>query len=183
MGRSWTTWIALLRGVNVGGANIVKMADLRALLEAEGYRSVSTLLQSGNVVLEAATASADKLRKALGDAMERRFGFRVDIMLRTAAELDQVIEENPFIGRDLAEIKWLAVMFCEEDVEQRFRAFAEAYEGPEELVPRGRELYVYYTTGMGRSKLPQAMAPLKISGTVRNWNTLNKLSAAANRGA
>lgn len=174
-----TVWAALLRGVNVGGSKVVKMADLREALEAAGLEKVSTYLQSGNVVFRARQADEAAVRRRIETVIREAFGFDVDCFLRTPDELDAVVDDNPFAGRDLPEIKRLAVEFFHKPAGEALQRFADEDVGPEELVPRGRDLYVYFAEGMGRSKLPRRMAKLQLHGTVRNWNTIRKLRDAA----
>src|SRR6516162_6436682 len=91
--------IGLLRGVNLGGHRKVAMADLRALCESMGLREPQTYVQSGNVLFKTAERNLSKLAAQLEDAIERRFGFRSEVILRTAAEMREVVVRNPFAGR------------------------------------------------------------------------------------
>lgn len=174
-----TVWVALLRGINVGGSKIVKMAELRELLESIGLRDVSTRLQSGNVVFTANDSEEAAVRADLESAMRERFGFDVDCFLRTADEIADAVDANPFSDAEAPERKWLTVHFSQERLDKAAERFAAQDAGPEKLVPRGRELFVYYAEGVGRSKLPQRMRRLKLDFTARNWNTLLKLRAAS----
>ncbi len=179
MPKPWTTWVALLRAVNVGGHKKLKMAELRSVCESLALRQVSTYLQSGNVVFQAQTTSAPALARTLESGIEQHFGFTVDLFLRTAAELNAVVDKSPFAGRQPPQQNWLTVMFLEAPpAGVELQRFIDTYAGPEQLIPQGRELFIYYTNGIGRSKLPQAMAPLKLHGTGRNWNTILKLRDA-----
>ena len=172
-------WVALLRAVNVGGKNVIKMAELRGLCEALGWRDVSTYLQSGNVVFRAGETDEQAVRTRLEDGIKQQFGINTEVIVRSAAELDDVVHHNPFVGRDELKPNWLTVMFFNEAPGDALEGFRSDYAGREQLAARGRDLYIYYTEGIGRSKLPRAMAPLKLAGTVRNWSTIVKLRDAA----
>ena len=155
------TFIALIRGINVGGHAKLAMSDLKSICETLGYANVRTLLNSGNVIFETTKANAQKLEKALG-------GPRV--ILRTPAELEKVIERNPW----KREGSLMLVMFLERKPEKKLD-----WPGPEEIHLDGEHLYLYYPNGAGRSKLTNALLEkrLGVSGTARNWNTVLKLAA------
>jgi uncharacterized protein (DUF1697 family) len=170
--------ISLLRAVNVAGHNMVKMDALRELYESLGLRGAQTYLQSGNVVFRTDTKDLVRLQKRIEDAIEKSFGFRTGVMLRSSAELKDVIRRNPFAKRSGIEPNKLVVSFLtsEPDAESKEK-IVQLKVGPEELHLDGRELYIYYASGMGKSKLTPAILEraLKVSGTARNWNTVNKL--------
>ena len=159
------TFIALIRGINVGGHKKVSMADVKALCENLGYTNVRTLLNSGNVIFEAKKADAKKLEAAL-DAR---------VIILTAKELDEAIANNPFDtkGRNLS---LLLLMVLEAEPKGKLD-----WPGPEEIERRGRYLYLYYPNGAGRSKLTNALIErkLQVAGTARNWNTVTKLATLA----
>jgi uncharacterized protein (DUF1697 family) len=163
--------ISMLRGVNVGTHHRIKMVELRALYESLRYRDVQTYVQSGNVIFRGSKASAG----AIEEAIERAFGFRPAVILRTAAELREAIAWNPFPNVDPSR---LLVVFLASDpgeaARQRIRAIPAE---PEELRANGRELYIHYPNGMARPKLSMAAVEksLKVAGTGRNWNTVTKL--------
>lgn len=172
-------FVSLFRAINVGGNNKVSMVALKGLHEELGLQNVVTYLQTGNVIFESdektdSTHLAGKIRKEF----EKNFGFSPEVMVRTAAEIMQISEENPFLGHPEKETKWIVVMFLSgsPDVAAK-EALLSAYTGPEEMVVKGQELYAYYTNGIGRSKLTNALIEkkLKMSGTGRNWNTVSKL--------
>jgi uncharacterized protein (DUF1697 family) len=157
--------ISMLRGVNVGAHHRIGMADLRAVYESLGYRDVQTYVQSGNVIFRARGASAARIE----DAVEKKFGFRPAVILRTTEELRDAIARNPF---DTAAPSRLLVYFLAGD--PAIAAFASA---PEEVRVNGREVYIYFPNGMARPKLSMTALDkaLKVAGTGRNWNTVTKL--------
>ncbi len=167
-----TTFISLIRGINVGGNKMVRMEDLRAIHESLGFKSVRTLLQSGNVVFTAARADPKKIEAAI----EKKLKMNVSVVVRTADELREAIRRNPFPleGRNPG---WLLVMFLAAEPKGELGPIPP----PEEAHLSGRELYLYYGNGAGRSKLTGAVLEKKlgVAGTSRNWNTVNKLLALA----
>jgi len=170
--------ISLLRGVNVGGKHLVPMAALRETYAALGMTDVSTLLQSGNVVCRAPRALAPK---RFEDAIEDRFGFRVPVILRTAAEMRDVVTRNPF-PQDTDPAKLLIVFLAADPGDDaRRRAVEVAAPVPEELRASGRELFIHFVNGLARPKLSTAALDraLGLPGTGRNWNTVRKLSEMA----
>lgn len=178
-----TIIISMLRGVNVGGHNKIKMDALRDLYESLGLRDPQTYVQSGNVVFRAETKDLAPLAKRIEDAIERTFGFRPSVVLRTTSELRDAIAKNPFAKRRGMEASRLLVTFLAavpgpEARDEVLRIKAD----PEEVRIDGRELYVYFPDGMGRSKVwPAIEKALKKSGTGRNWNTVTKLLEIAER--
>jgi uncharacterized protein (DUF1697 family) len=172
-----TAMICLLRGVNVGGHNQIRMDALRALCESLKLCNVQTHIQSGNVVFQSREINPAKLAAKIEDAIEKQHGFRPDVVLRTASEMRDVIARNPFSERKGIEPNKLAVMFLAREPEPNVQdAVRKINPEVEELHLLGRELYIYFPDGMGRSKLVPLLArALKNSGTGRNWNTVVKL--------
>ncbi|MEG3176888.1 DUF1697 domain-containing protein [Sphingomonas sp. RB3P16] len=170
-------WAALLKGVNLNGRKL-PMADLKALVEALGYRDVTTLLASGNVVFACDEIDGAKVEAAIEAALEV-YGLKTDVVVRSAVDLQAILAANPFAEATLARPNHVVVLFHRDSVPvDRLDALPEVYHGRETLVARGRELYVDYVDGIGESKLPQAMAKLKFPklATARNWNTVVKLA-------
>lgn len=173
-------WAALLQGVNVGGRQLA-MADLRRMLADLGFENPRTLLASGNAVFDAKETDSAKLEALLGRAFEARLGFRTDFLLRDAADLAAIRRDNPFPDVARERPSQLLVSFAREAVPADLPdRVAAVYGGPERLAVVGRELYIDFPEGQGRSQLGPAMAKLKLGGvsTGRNWNTVVKLAAA-----
>lgn len=170
--------ISLLRAVNLGGHNKIKMDALRALYESLGLRDAQTYIQSGNVIFRADRKDAPALSRQIENAIERKFGFRSAVMLRSAPDLRNVIAGNPFASRRGLDPRKLAVIFLAgvplADAQTRL---VKIEAGPEELRIAGRELYIYFANGMARPKLSPALIEktLGMAGTARNWNTVGKL--------
>src|SRR4051794_15276537 len=166
-------YVALLRGVNVGGKNKLPMADLRELFESLGHHDVKTYIQSGNIVFSSAKKpSPSSLEKAVAE----RFDLSVSIVLRTAAEMVQVVEANPFPDAD---DKTLHVGFmAAKPAKSAVSGLDGAPFEPDTFAILGDTLYMHLPNGLGRAKLPAYLdRKLKVPTTVRNWNTVNKLIA------
>ena len=173
-------YVSFLRGVNVGGHHKVKMDALREIYRKLGFRDPRTYVQSGNVVFGA----KDKNLKAqvLEDAIEKAFGFRPAVVLRTAAELRQTLMANPFARRDGINPGLLLVSFlAEAPGKEGLTALRALPIGPEEMHPAGREIFIYFPDGMGRSKFPWASMDkiLKTTATGRNLRTVTTLLSMA----
>jgi uncharacterized protein (DUF1697 family) len=170
--------IAMLRGVNVGGHNKIKMEDLRGLCKTLKLRDACTYVQSGNLIFRTEERDLALLAKRLQDAIERKFRFRPEVVLRTAAEMRHAIGRNPFAKRRGIEPNKLLVMFLANDPESEAREkAAQLNTAPEELRMDRRELYIYYPNGMARPKVSWASIEriLKTPGTGRNWNSVTKM--------
>jgi uncharacterized protein (DUF1697 family) len=174
--------ISLLRGVNIGGHHKIKMDALRALYESLGLKSVRTYVQSGNVIFKTNERDVGRLTQKIESAIERTFGFRPDVVIRTTAELEDTIRRNPFAKRRGIDPRKLALTFLAANPTEEARANAAQIEAdPEELHIIGREIYIYFPNGMARPKLSwtQLLKALKTTGTGRNWNTVTRLLAMA----
>ncbi len=168
----------MLRGVNLAAHNRVKMDALRALYESLKLRDPQTYIQSGNVVFRTEEKDLAQLAVRIEKGIERKFGFRSDVIVRTPAELRDVIARNPFAKRSGIEPSKLLVTFLARDPGSATRdKLLGIKTDPEELRIDGRELYVYFPNGMARPKLswPVIEKILKTTGTGRNWNSVMKL--------
>jgi uncharacterized protein (DUF1697 family) len=173
--------ISLLRGVNVGGRHLIKMDALRALYVSLKLEDVRTHLQSGNVIFRTKEKNLPKLAAKIQAAIERDYGFRPEIMLRTPADFRQAIAATPFpASRNLHPSK-IIVTFLGAEPAAEARAALEALKPhPEEVHLKGRDLYIYFPDGMGQSRLWSAVEKmLKTAGTARNWNSVTKVLAIA----
>lgn len=173
-----TVFIALFRGINVGGHKKVKMDLLRKLHESLGFRDVRTYVQSGNIVFKTDNVDSVKIVRLIESGFEKTYGFPAKVIVRTGEELGQIVEKNPFQAQAGKEAKFLHVVFLADRPEkEEIEELLNGYRGPEELYASRKELYIYYTNGAGRSKLTNALIErkLKVPGTARNWNTVTKL--------
>jgi uncharacterized protein (DUF1697 family) len=177
-----TSYVALLRAVNVGGRSQVAMSDLRRLLTDLRFDDVQSLLQSGNLVFKAAAGPGTQLEAKLQTEMKKRLGLETAVFVRTAKEMDAVITGNPFPAEAKGDPSHLVVLFLKDapkaDAVEALRA---GIKGPERVQAKGRHAYMVYPAGIGRSRVTNAMIETKlgIQGTGRNWNTVLKLAALA----
>lgn len=174
-----TTYAALLRGINVGGARKVPMAELRTLMEGLGHTGVRSHLQSGQAVFTAGHGDEESHAAELTDAIEKHFGFSVDVIVRDHAYLAAIADACPFPAAEL-EGKQLHVTYFSQPVDaDRFAAIDQPAFLPEEFKLGDRALYLYAPNGLGRSKLAEQLARPRINkgliATTRNWNTVVKL--------
>jgi uncharacterized protein (DUF1697 family) len=170
--------ICMLRGVNVGGHNKIKMDALRALCASLKLHDPQTYVQSGNVVFKTNERDLARLAKRIQDAIEKKFGFRPAVILRTTSELRDAIARNPFAKRRGIEPGKLLVTFlADEPPADACGPVHKMKTDPEELHLHGREIFIYFPNGAGKSKLPWSSLDkmLKTTGTGRNWNTVTKL--------
>jgi len=161
-------YVALLRGINVGQSGKLAMRDLVKLCQDLGLKNVSTYIQSGNVVFTSKQAPAT-LKKKLERALAESLGKPVAVMIRTAAEMQAVLKHNPF--PKVAGNKVL-VLFLDEPPPRETFARLPAPDG-EVVKLKGREVFVHYPVGQGKSKLKLPMVDV---GTGRNMNTVTKLA-------
>lgn len=171
-----TAYVALLRGINVGGSNKVAMADLRAMFGALGYEDAQTYIQSGNVVFTAKATEAALVRRIEG-AITKTFSLQIRVMVRSKAQLASVLAADPFAGAapTLAHVAFLSARPSAKKV-----AALDPHRSPPDVVAViGREVYLHYPNGSGRSKLTGAYLErvLGTTATARNRNTVTKLLA------
>ncbi len=175
-----TTWIALFRGINVGGRNLLPMKELSRDLGALGLEDVRTYIQSGNVVFRSARSDSAALSAGIATRVEESHGFRPHVLLLTAGQLDAAIEANPFPEAE-AEPKTLHLFFlaappATPDLEalERAKAPAERFQLTDPV------FYLHAPGGIGRSKLAaNAEKLLGVPATARNWRTVQKLRQMA----
>ena len=174
--------ISMLRGVNLGGHNKIKMDALRSLYESLQLEDPRTYVQSGNVIFRTKEKNLASLTKKIQNAIERTFGFRPEVILRTTDELRKAIAASPFANRSDLEPSKILVTFLRAEPGPEARATLLSLQAyPEELHLQGRELYIYFPDGVGRSKLPWSSVEklLKTTGTARNLNSVTKMLAIA----
>lgn len=167
------TYIALLRGINVGGKNIVPMKELRELLQTNGYQNVRTYIQSGNIVFE----KGDNRLAGIGELIESRFGFRPTVFVLDEEAFRSAVENNPY-GTDTG--RSVHFFFCDSDpVNIDFDLLNSLKSETEEFELKGKVFYVHAPDGIGRSKMvariDKAFSGVRI--TARNLNTINKILA------
>lgn len=170
--------VALLRGINVGGKTTLPMADLRAAVEGCGYTDVRTYIQSGNVVLTTSGRSTAPVAAAITTAVADLGGIAPDVVVRTRAQLQAVVDANPYLARG-EDPKHLHVVFLTAPAATSTLDDLPRDPG-EEVQVIGSEVHLLLPGGVGRSTLATALAKRKGErGTMRNWNTVTKLLAMA----
>ena len=169
-------YVALIRGINVTGNNIIKMERLRALFEGCGCTNVRTYIQSGNVIFDSKKAPS-RCVTMVEELLAAELGRPIAAHLRTAAELGAIIAANPFAKEKGVEPARLAVSFLNgPPAKERLAALKALDSGRDRFVARGNEIYVYCPDGFGRSKLASGMdRVLGVRSTSRNWNTVTTL--------
>lgn len=174
-----STYVALLRGINVGGKNKLPMKELAALMAATECAEVQTYIQSGNVVFQASASVARRLPEVLAERIAQRFGLRVPVVIRSAKELAAVARGNPFLKRGEDEDA-LHVYFLADKPSARAVAALDPRRSPgDQFEVVGREIYLFCPNGVGNTKLSNAYfdSALETVSTGRNWRTVLKLIA------
>ena len=173
------SYIALLRGINVGGHNKIPMAGLREACAELDWTGVRTYIQSGNLVFEA-TGKPAALEQALEKKIAARFGFAPAVIVRTAAQLKRLAQANPFEEESAKEPHWVLVGLAKQALKS---GAAEAIEAKgkagERVAEAGGALWFHYPAGVGTSKLTPALIDRAAGSpvTARNWRTLTTLIA------
>ena len=174
-----TLYLALLRGINVGGHKKIKMADLKSMLTDMGLGRVQTYIQSGNVLFESED-DAETLTTKIEQEIERVFGFSAAVMLRTYEEWQAVMAHCPYSFDSLAEGESIHVNFLTEAPSQEDIDSEPDLSGEiDEYTNIGRELYLHLRQSILDSKLPTKLAKLGAPQTSRNWQTVAKMASLA----
>jgi uncharacterized protein (DUF1697 family) len=172
------SYVAMLRGINVGGHAKVPMADLRATFLDMGYGEVATYIQSGNVVF-GASGSAAKIHATIEQGLEDRFGLGIKVILRTRAQLEKAIADNPLANGRRDDAKLHVTFLGATPASSRVSGLDARGFLPDEFVVRGREVYVHCPEGYGRTKLNNAFfeRALGVTATTRTLRTVTTLAA------
>jgi uncharacterized protein (DUF1697 family) len=171
-------YVALLRGINLGGANQMKMDDLKAVFAELGFEHVKSYINSGNLAFDTKKTSESKLIKKIEDAVESRFGRRVHIMVRDQNDIERLLKNNPFDGQYESH-KHMHVLFLKEPLPAEKEKLLQASALPgEKYEVRGREIYNLLLNGVAGSLLTKGFFEKKpvVAYTGRNWRTVEKLA-------
>lgn len=172
-------YVALLRGINVGGNTMIKMAELKAVFERLGFENVVSYINSGNLAFDAAKTAEPKLVSKIEKAIEEAFGKSVAVMVREQTAVSSVLANNPFDG-EFESHKEMHVLFLKAPMtdEQISQLDALAPE-KERFAIIGREIYCHLPVGVADSFLGRGQfeKKLKVSVTARNWRTVQKLAS------
>jgi len=175
-------FISLLRGINVSGQKQIKMDQLKSVYESLGFTRVATYIQSGNVVFDSKAAAAAKLNAKISAALAAQFSFEVPVILRTAAELDQLVRRNPYTGQRNVDVSKLHVVFLPEmPPEAVLKSLTPPAGSVDEYHIDQREIFLHCPGGYGKTKLSNNFFERKLAmhATTRNWKTVNVLNQMA----
>jgi len=171
-------YIAMLRGINIGPHKRMKMEKLRASCEGLGFAKVKTYIQSGNVIFSYGKLSSGALSKKMGECIVSDFGFSADVISRTRDEMKRIIGENPFTKERGIDVSKLHVVFLPQPpTAAALKKLKELTLAPDRAHPSGNEIYFYFPNGVSGSSVWKHPLDrvLSVAGTMRNWNTVNKL--------
>ncbi len=177
-----TTHIALLRAINVGGHKKIAMADVRDFIAALGFHDARSILQTGNLIFRSDGRTNADLERLLEAKARQRLNLDTTFFVRARRELDAIITRNPFPDEAESDLSHLVVIFLKDTPgAPAVSALQAAIEGPEVVRADGKQLYVVYPAGIGRSRLALSLIEDKLGtrGTGRNWNTVLKIAALA----
>ncbi|MFB4168221.1 DUF1697 domain-containing protein [Virgibacillus sp. JSM 102003] len=179
-------YIALLRGINVGGKNKIKMAELRNVLETIGLNRVQTYIQSGNILFES-NEKEEPLQKQIEKRIEEGFGYSINVILRTATELERIIRNCPFSEKSISEAEASAAgeslyvaLLPNPPSQEGIKRLSNYKNEKESYQIVGREIYLLFHHSIRNSHLARSIQKLGMPVTVRNWKTLNKLDTMVN---
>ena len=170
--------VALLRGINVGGRNVLPMAELRSALETSGMSDVRTYIQSGNIVFRSADPDP---ALAIGTVIRDAFGIEAPVVVRSLDMLDRIAVARPELGGDVPP-KWLHAFVLDRPADASAAPDPDRFD-PDRLVVDGREIYATYPNGSGRSKLTLDVIERSfgVVATARNVSTLAAIVALGRR--
>lgn len=170
-------YLALLRGINVGGNTMIKMAELKALFESLGFENAATYINSGNLAFDVRKTDADKLAARIEAAIEKHLSKAVSVIIREQNDMTRIIAANPFAG-EFESHKAMHVLFLKEEMPQdKQELLLDAAPDGERFAVLGREIYCHLPIGVADSLLGKSFIDkkLKIPFTARNWRTVEKL--------
>ena len=173
-----TTYISILRGINVSGQKFIKMDALQKMYKNLCFDSITTYIQSGNVVFRSIETEHEKLEKKISKQIKKDFGFEAPVIVLTMDNLSKIIDNNPFLKDYSRDPNFLHVTFLSSKPEKYdIKAIEEKKLSGEEIVIAENAVYLYCPNGYGKTKLNNNFleTKLKVGTTTRNWKTVNKL--------
>lgn len=172
-------FISMLRGINVSGQKKIKMNELKVLYQDLGFENVISYIQSGNVIFETTMKDLVKLQALIEKAIEEKYGFSVPVIIRTHKEMDDIINNCPFVTVGLEEegTRVLLGFLSSIPDKDKIQALLKHVLPPESLIVDGNNIYLYCPDGYGKSKLSNNFIERKLglNATTRNWKTVCKL--------
>ena len=178
-----TTYLALLRGINLGPRNKIRMADLRQLVESLGHEKVRTHILSGNVLFETRRRDARRLERELEKAITKQFGIEIAVLVRTRDELARIVRQNPLPHAAHEGARLFVLFLSSNPSRDRVGEIDPDAFKPEEFAVGDRAIYAWFRQGLQGSKLAGALSDRRLGVTVtnRNWNTVTKLLELAEK--
>lgn len=175
--------LALLRGVNVAGRSTLSMAELKSQLDASGLPDVRTHLNSGNLLLLPGSTDPKELAALIQQVIRDRFDLEIGVIIRTREELEDVVARNPLLEQGVTGTQLHGIFLAVTPDERQVADLDSDRSPPDRFVVSGKEIYVHYPRGSGRSKLNLEYfeRTLGVIGTARNWNTVTRLLEMLNR--
>lgn len=171
-------YIALLRGINVGGNTMIKMLELRETFEALGFEDVVTYINSGNLAFDTKKSDDTKLATKIEKAIEKDFGKQIPVMVRAQPEIEKILTANPFDGK-FESHKEMHVLFMRDEMPaDKAKQLLELSTDDEQFAIVGREIFAHLKLGVANSLLGKGFIEkkLKVPITARNWRTVEKLA-------
>lgn len=179
-----TTYISILRGINVSGQKTIKMDALKKMFEKLNFKSIQTYIQSGNVVFTTAEKDPKKIEKLISLEIKKEFGFDVPVIILHVNTLKEIIDSNPFAKDHVKDISFLHVTFLADNPTKFDKEkIVEKKQPGEEIAFTTNVVYLYCPNGYGKTKLNNTFLEnkLKVQATTRNWKTTNELLKLATK--
>ena len=179
-----STFIALLRGINVGGQKKITMTDLKKLFEVSGFTNVQTYIQSGNVIFESQNSNTKAIKNQIEKKVKEKYKFDVEVFITSNNELKNILRKNPFIKKKKDAERFYVTFLSEKPDSVNISKLNETNYLPEEYIIDGNVIYLYFPNGYGKAKLNNNLFEnkLKVPATTRNWKTVNMLFELSKRG-
>jgi uncharacterized protein (DUF1697 family) len=171
-------YVAILRGINVSGKNLIKMDALKITMEKIGFQSVSTYIQSGNICFESNLKDTIEIASIIKNGIKENFNLNVRVLVLNKEEFDKILIENPFVNQSNFDTKFMHITFLESEIDSNIiPQLVEKCSESEQLFCQGKAVYLYLPTGYGITKLSNAFIEkkLKNTATTRSWNTCLEL--------
>jgi uncharacterized protein (DUF1697 family) len=171
------TYVALLRGINVGGKNKILMKDLSAIFVEAGCKNVRTFIQSGNVIFDSSAKLSARVPGLIAARITDSFGYKTPVVMRSMAELGDVVSMNPFLNAGASQDSLHVLFLADVPAAGKVEALDPHRSPPDEYIVRGREVYFRLSNSAADTKLTNAYFDSKLTttSTGRNWRTVTKL--------
>ena len=176
-------YISLLRGINVSGQKMIKMAELKSAFEELKFKNVQTYIQSGNVIFEDKIQDNSKLSSRIAKMIKEKFGFDVPVTILKGEELSGYFHNNPFLKKRKEDVSLLHLtLFSDEPDQGNVKLLSEIQSEPDEFILSGKAFFLFCPAGYGNTKLTNTTLEkkLKVSATTRNWKTISELHRMVN---